>query len=99
MLTPSFARNNPGIGGGPQSDTPSGNSDFSFAIRDVGFSERSSGSIGNNYSEERRKSLRGKDQMKRRKSSKLKHNNHEFEQLNNSTSQKISKKLNSLFTF
>ena len=62
MLTPSFARNNPGgLGGGPASDTPSGNSDFSFAIRDVGFSERSSGSIGNNFSEERRKSIRNRE--------------------------------------
>ena len=92
VLTPSFARNNPGFGG-PQSDTPSGNSDFSFAIRDVGFSERSSGSIGNNFSEDRRRSVRNKDYLKRR-TSKLKQG-HDFEAGN----QKINKKLNSLFTF
>lgn len=62
VLTPSFAKNNHGggLGGGPASDTPSGHSDFSFAIKDAGFSERSSSSRGGytNFSEERKKNAK-----------------------------------------
>jgi hypothetical protein len=50
VLTPSFAKNNQGV------DTPSGKSDFSFAIKDM-FSERSSGGSSQNFSEGRKKTL------------------------------------------
>lgn len=58
VLTPSFAKNNHGGLGFPTSDTPSGHSDFSFAIRDAGFSERSSSSKDGNpthFSDDRNK--------------------------------------------
>eukprot|EP00347_Sterkiella_histriomuscorum_P023962 403332781 len=48
VLTPSFAKG--------QADTPSGKSDFSFAIKDM-FSERSSGGSSQNFSEEHKRTL------------------------------------------